>query len=96
MLKYSRNTSPKEILLGQAEESHTGEQLLQISATMMGWARRLKNRDEEQQEHRFELGVEIFWEREGAREEEISEKPGGAPSQQVGAARAGPRPLCVW
>jgi hypothetical protein len=36
MLKYSRNTSPKEILLGQAEESHTGEQVLQISAEMMG------------------------------------------------------------
>jgi hypothetical protein len=36
MLKYSRNTSPKEILLGQAEESYTGEQLLQISAEMMG------------------------------------------------------------
>jgi hypothetical protein len=36
MLKYSRNTLPKEILLGQAEESHTGEQLLQISAEMMG------------------------------------------------------------
>jgi hypothetical protein len=36
MLKYSRNTSPKEILLGKAEESHTGEQLLQISAEMMG------------------------------------------------------------
>jgi hypothetical protein len=25
MLKYSRNTLPKEILLGQAEESYTGE-----------------------------------------------------------------------
>jgi hypothetical protein len=36
MLKYSRNTSPKEILLGQAEESHTGEQMLQISAEMLG------------------------------------------------------------
>jgi hypothetical protein len=36
MLKYSRNTSSKEILLGQAEESHTEEQLLQISAEMMG------------------------------------------------------------
>jgi hypothetical protein len=36
MLKYSRNTSPKEILLGQAEESHTGEQMLQILAEMMG------------------------------------------------------------
>jgi hypothetical protein len=47
MIKYSRNTSPKEILLGQVEESHTGEQLLQISAEMMGWARRSKNRGEE-------------------------------------------------
>jgi hypothetical protein len=36
MLKYSENTSPKEILLGQAEESHTGEQLLQILAEMIG------------------------------------------------------------
>jgi hypothetical protein len=36
MLKYSRNISPKEILLGQAEESHTGEQMIQISAEMMG------------------------------------------------------------
>jgi hypothetical protein len=36
MLKYSRNTPPKEILLGQAEESHIGEQLLQISAEMLG------------------------------------------------------------
>jgi hypothetical protein len=36
MLKYSRNTSPKEILLGEAEESHTGEQVIQISAEMMG------------------------------------------------------------
>jgi hypothetical protein len=36
MLKYSRNTSPKEILLGQADESHIGEQMLQISAEMMG------------------------------------------------------------
>jgi hypothetical protein len=36
MLKYSRNTSPKEIPLGQVEESHTGERMLQISAEMMG------------------------------------------------------------
>jgi hypothetical protein len=36
MLKYSKNTSPKEILLGQAKESHTGEQMIQISAEMMG------------------------------------------------------------
>jgi hypothetical protein len=36
MLKYSRNTPPKEILLGQAEESHTGEQMLQTSAEMLG------------------------------------------------------------
>jgi hypothetical protein len=34
--KYSTNTSPNEILLGQAEESHTGEQKLQISAAKMG------------------------------------------------------------
>jgi hypothetical protein len=33
-----------------------------------------------------------FRERERAAVEEISERPGGAPSQQVGAARAGPRP----
>jgi hypothetical protein len=36
MLKYSRNTLPKEILLGQMEESHTGEQMIQISAEMLG------------------------------------------------------------
>jgi hypothetical protein len=36
MLKYSRNTLPKENLLGQVEESHTGEQLIQISAEMLG------------------------------------------------------------
>jgi hypothetical protein len=36
MLKYSRNTLPKEILLGQVEESHTGEQMLQILAEMLG------------------------------------------------------------
>jgi hypothetical protein len=36
MLKYSKNTSSKEILLGQAEESHIGEQMIQISAGMMG------------------------------------------------------------
>jgi hypothetical protein len=35
-LKYSRNTSLNKTLLGQAEELHTGEQMLQISATMMG------------------------------------------------------------
>jgi hypothetical protein len=35
MLKYSRNTSPKENLLGQVE-SHTGEQMIQISAEMLG------------------------------------------------------------
>jgi hypothetical protein len=35
-LKYSRNTSLNEILLGQSEELHTEEQMLQISATMMG------------------------------------------------------------
>jgi hypothetical protein len=60
MLKYSRNTPPKEILLGQAEESHTGEQLLQISVEMMGRARRSKNRGEEQQELGYELGVLLF------------------------------------
>jgi hypothetical protein len=27
---------------------------------MMGWARRSKNRDEEQQELEFELGVSLF------------------------------------
>jgi hypothetical protein len=36
MLKYSRNTSPIENLLGQVEESHTGEQMIQISAEMLG------------------------------------------------------------
>jgi hypothetical protein len=36
MLKYSRNTSSKENLLGQVEESHTGEQMIQISAEMLG------------------------------------------------------------
>jgi hypothetical protein len=36
MLKYSRNTSPNDILLGQVEESHTGEQMIQISAEMLG------------------------------------------------------------
>jgi hypothetical protein len=36
MLKYSRNTLPKENLLGQAEESHTEEQLIQVSAKMLG------------------------------------------------------------
>jgi hypothetical protein len=36
MLKYSRNTSPKENLLGQVEESHTGEQMTQVSAEMLG------------------------------------------------------------
>jgi hypothetical protein len=60
MLKYSRNTSPKEIILGQAEESHTGEQLLQISAEMMGCAGRSKNQGEEQQELGYELGVSLF------------------------------------
>jgi hypothetical protein len=54
MLKYSRNTLPKEILLGQVEESHTREQMIQISAEMLGWARRSKNWSEEQQE----LGLE--------------------------------------
>jgi hypothetical protein len=36
MLKYSKNTSLKEILLGQVEESHTGEQMIQISAEILG------------------------------------------------------------
>jgi hypothetical protein len=36
MLKYSRNTLPKENLLGQAEESHTGEKMIQVSAEMLG------------------------------------------------------------
>jgi hypothetical protein len=36
MLKYSRNNSPKEILLGQVEESHTEEQMIQISAEILG------------------------------------------------------------
>jgi hypothetical protein len=36
MLKYSRNTSLKEIIFGQVEESHTGEQMIQISAEMLG------------------------------------------------------------
>jgi hypothetical protein len=36
MLKFSRNTPPKEILFGQVEESHTGEQMLQILAEMLG------------------------------------------------------------
>jgi hypothetical protein len=36
MLKYSGNTLPKENLLGQVEESHTVEQMIQISAEMLG------------------------------------------------------------
>jgi hypothetical protein len=36
MLKYSRYTLPKEILLGWVEESHTGEQMIQVSAEMLG------------------------------------------------------------
>jgi hypothetical protein len=36
MLKYSRNTLSKEILLGQVVESHTGEQMIQISAEILG------------------------------------------------------------
>jgi hypothetical protein len=35
-LKYSRNTSLNKILLGQSKESYTEEQMLKISATMMG------------------------------------------------------------
>jgi hypothetical protein len=34
-LKYYRNTPLNKILLGQSKESHIGEQMLQISATMM-------------------------------------------------------------
>ena len=34
--KYSSNTQPNKILLGQAEESHTEDQMLQISAAMDG------------------------------------------------------------
>jgi hypothetical protein len=34
--------------------------MLQISATMMGRARRSKNRDGEQQEHRFKLVCHDF------------------------------------
>jgi hypothetical protein len=59
-LKYSRNTPLNKILLRQSEESDTGEEMLQISATMMGSARRLKNRDGEQQEHWFELVCHDF------------------------------------
>jgi hypothetical protein len=36
VLKYSRNSSLNKILLGQSKESHTGEQILQISAAKMG------------------------------------------------------------
>jgi hypothetical protein len=36
VLKYSRNTPPNKILFGQSEESHTGEQMLQILAPKMG------------------------------------------------------------
>jgi hypothetical protein len=42
VLKYSRNTPLNKILLGQSKESHTGEQMLQISAAKIGQARRLK------------------------------------------------------
>jgi hypothetical protein len=38
--------------------------MLQISATKMGWARRSKNHDGEQQEHGFELGCSDFFGRE--------------------------------
>ncbi len=34
--KYSRYKPLNTNLLGQAEESHTGEQMLQISAAQMG------------------------------------------------------------
>jgi hypothetical protein len=37
----------------------------------------------------------VFWERERAEEEEMSEGPGGALSHMGGAARARPRHLCV-
>ena len=40
--KYSRYTSLNKILLGYSEESHTGEQMPQISAAKMGRARRSK------------------------------------------------------
>jgi hypothetical protein len=36
VLKYSRNSPLNKILLGQSKESHTGEQMLQISAAKMG------------------------------------------------------------
>jgi hypothetical protein len=34
-LKYSRNTPLNKILLGKSKESHTEEQMLQISAAKM-------------------------------------------------------------
>jgi hypothetical protein len=42
VLKYSRKTPLNKILLGQSKESHTEEQMLQISATKIGRARRSK------------------------------------------------------
>jgi hypothetical protein len=35
-LKYLRNTSLNKTLLGQSKDSHTEEQMLQISAAKMG------------------------------------------------------------
>jgi hypothetical protein len=64
VLKYSRNTPLNKILLGQLKESHTGEQMLQISAAKMGSARRSKIVSKNSKNSGLSYGVEIFWERE--------------------------------
>jgi hypothetical protein len=65
--------------------------MLQISAAKMGWARRSKNREEEQQEHGFELwcgdilGERVKWGWRG------KWRAKGGPSPCHGAAKTWPR-----
>jgi hypothetical protein len=64
VLKYSRNTKLNKILLGQLKESHTREQMLQISLAKMGRARRSKIASKNSKNSCLSYGVKIFWERE--------------------------------
>jgi hypothetical protein len=91
-LKYSRNTSLNKILLGQLEESHTREQMLQILATMMVEQGDQKIEMESSKNMSLSWGVVIFRERERAGDEEISERPGGHPHHRLARPSLGRTP----
>ena len=97
--KYSTYTKPFKILIGGVKESHTREDLLQISARIMGWTKRSKIPALKSKNSGLSNGGVIFREREREWEEAHLVRPSIGQRRPLAAAwpsPAGGTHLCPW